>query len=235
MEITSEEKVYKCACRGCHGGCMFLLTVKDGKLIKAVPDPGGPINHGKACVKGLSIIEQMYHPDRIMYPMKRIGPKGSGKWERISWDEALDTIAQKFTQLKENYGPECICTLTGTGRHHTKYLNRFTYTLGAVNSISSGALICLGPRASAVRATAGIFGCVDYFGETRPGGILVWGTSPDVSGPDGELQWLIKDAVKEGIPMLTVDPYPSDLAKKSKIWRNPVLRKRKILCSRKKI
>jgi len=80
--------VYKCACRGCHGGCLFDLTVEDGKLIKAVPSKEGPLNRGRACVKGLSIIEQIYHPDRLRYPMKRAGKRGEGKWERISWDEA---------------------------------------------------------------------------------------------------------------------------------------------------
>ena len=71
---------FKAACRGCHGGCMYLLTVEDGKLVKARPDPDGPLNHGRGCVKGMSIIEQMYHPDRLTHPL-RASP-GTRPWTR---------------------------------------------------------------------------------------------------------------------------------------------------------
>ena len=105
---------FKAACRGCHGGCMYLLTVEDGRVVKARPDPDGPLNRGRGCVKGMSIIEQMYHPDRLLRPRRRIGEKGSGKWEDISWDEAYDTIAARLTQIREESGPESVAIITGT-------------------------------------------------------------------------------------------------------------------------
>lgn len=105
---------YITSCRGCHGGCMHILTVQDGRVTKVRPDPNGPLNQGRACPKGMSIIEQMYHPDRLLYPMRRIGPKRSGKWERISWDEAYDEIGDRLTCYRETYGPECIAV---TNRH----------------------------------------------------------------------------------------------------------------------
>lgn len=216
--MGDQRQEFKAACRGCHGGCMHILTVEDGKLVGIRPDPDGPLNHGHACAKGISIIEQTYHPDRLMYPMRRVGERGSGKWERITWDEAYDEIAERFGGLIERYGPECICTLTGTGRHHTKHLTRFARALGTPNSMSAGALICLGPRRIAGNCCAGVFAGVDYFGPVKPGGILVWGTSPDISGPDGELQWYIKDAVKRETPMVVVDPYPTALARHAKVW-----------------
>ena len=83
---------FKAACRGCHGGCIHLVTVEDGKVTKVRPDPEGPLNQGHACTKGVTIIEQMYHPDRLLHPLKRIGERGSGRWEQISWDEAIGTI-----------------------------------------------------------------------------------------------------------------------------------------------
>ncbi len=210
--------IYKSACRGCHGGCLFDLTVENGKLIQAVPSKEGPLNHGRACVKGLSIAEQVYHPDRLLYPLKRAGRRGEGKWERISWEEAYDTIAEKMNFLRDTYGPECISSLTGTGRHLLPYFGRLANAIGTPNASSVGALICLGPRTHAARMNAGLFGGVDYFGPVRPGGIIVWGANPAVSGADGELQWFIKDAVREGIPILVVDPQPTELAKKAKIW-----------------
>ena len=78
--------IYKTACRGCHGGCLYNVSVDNGRVVQVCPAKEGPLNRGRGCVKGMSIIEQMYHPDRLLYPQKRIGPRGSGQWERISWD-----------------------------------------------------------------------------------------------------------------------------------------------------
>ncbi len=213
-----ERQEIKAACRGCHGGCMHILTVEDGRLVKVRPDPDGPLNHGHACVKGMSIIEQMYHPDRLLYPLRRKGPRGRGTWERITWDEAYDEIVRRLTQLREAYGPECVALTTGTGRHHLAHLWRFGNVLGTPNATSSGALICLGPRKNAGEFTAGVFAGVDYYGAVKPAGILVWGANPAVSGADGELQWHIKDAVRAGTPLIVVDPQPTELAKQAVCW-----------------
>ena len=210
--------IYKTACRGCHGGCLYNVSVDNGRVVQVCPAKEGPLNRGRGCVKGMSIIEQMYHPDRLLYPQKRIGPRGSGQWERISWDEAYDLIAQRMNGLIEQYGPECISSLTGTGRHHLPYFFRLGNAIGTPNFSSAGALICLGPRRTAAVMTSGLFAGVDYFGSKRPGGILVWGANPAISGADGELQWFIRDAVKEGIPIVVVDPKPTELARKAKLW-----------------
>ena len=210
--------VYKTACRGCHGGCLYNVSVDNGRVVQVCPAKEGPLNRGRGCVKGMSIIEQMYHPDRLLYPQKRIGPRGSDQWERISWDEAYDLIVQRMNGLIEQYGPECISSLTGTGRHHLPYFFRLGNAIGTPNFSSAGALICLGPRRTAAVMTSGLFAGVDYFGSKRPGGILVWGANPAISGADGELQWFIKDAVKEGIPIVVVDPKPTELARKAKLW-----------------
>ena len=209
---------YKTACRGCHGGCMYILTVQDGKVVRARPDPDGPLNRGHGCVKGLSIIEQMYHPDRILKPRRRIGPRGSGKWQDITWDEAYDEIAEKLSLLREKYGPECVSLISGTGRHHLSQFWRFANVLGTPNATSSGALICLGPRKNAGELCTGHFGGVDYYGDIKPAGILVWGANPAISGADGELQWHIKDAVKRGTELIVVDPKPNELTEKAKLW-----------------
>lgn len=212
------KQTYKAACRGCHGGCMYLLTVEDGRLVKAVPDPEGPLNRGRGCVKGMSIIEQVYHPERITTPLRRTGERGSGKWEKITWDAAYDEIAEKMGALRETYGAESIAIISGTGRHHLSQFWRFGNVLGTPNATSSGALICLGPRKNAGDLTAGHFAGVDYYGDVKPAGILVWGANPAVSGADGELQWHIKDAAKAGTPLIVVDPKPNELTKQAALW-----------------
>lgn len=209
---------FKSACRGCHGGCIHILTVEDGRVVNVRPDPDGPLNQGQACEKGMTIIEQMYHPDRLTQPMRRIGPRGSGQWEPISWDEALDTIAQKLIFYRDTYGPECISAITGTGRHMVPYLWRFTKALGTPNITSAGALICLGPRKNAGFSTSGSYCCVDYYGETKPELLLVWGANPTVSGADGELQWHPRRCLREGSKMIVVDPQPTELAKRADLW-----------------
>lgn len=216
MELAKNQ--FRAACRGCHGGCVHILTVEDGKLVKVEPDPDAPLNKGRICAKGASVIEQMYHPERITYPMKRIGPRGSGQWERINWEEALTIIAEKLTDIRDTSGPEAISMFTGTGRHHMAHFWRFSHVLGTPNGVSSGPLICLDPRVHAGRWTSGTYSSVDYNGKVKPGGILVWGSNPAISGADGEVQWFIKDAVKDGTPLIIVDPKPTELTPYADMW-----------------
>ena len=197
---------------------MYLLTVENGRLVKARPDPDGPLNRGRGCVKGMSIIEQMYHKDRITTPMKRVGEKGSGKWRPISWEEAYREITAKVGAIRTESGPESVAIISGTGRHHLAQFWRFGNVLETPNATSSGALICLGPRKNAGDFTAGVFAGVDYYGDVRPGGILVWGANPLISGADGELQFHMRDALNENIPLIVVDPKPNELTEKARLW-----------------
>ncbi|RJR45415.1 MAG: hypothetical protein C4576_11985 [Desulfobacteraceae bacterium] len=82
MEMYGYDSVVKSYCRMCHGGCGVLVYVKSGKVAKIAGDPECPINHGTLCSKGIASAQLAYHPDRLTYPVRRIGPKGSGKWER---------------------------------------------------------------------------------------------------------------------------------------------------------
>ncbi len=111
----SEEKIVKSACRMCHGVCGVLVHIKDGKVVKVTGDPDCPTSFGYICPKGRASVEYLYHPDRLRYPIKRGGAKGENKWQRISWDEALDTIVQKLNAFKKEYGPESIAMGQGTG------------------------------------------------------------------------------------------------------------------------
>lgn len=197
---------------------MHILTVENGRVTGVRPDPDGPLNHGRACVKGLSILEQMYHPDRITTPMRRLGPRGSGRWEPVSWEDAYDEMARKLGGFRQKYGPESIALISGTGRHHLSQFWRFANVLETPNATSAGALICLGPRKNAADLTAGHFGGVDYYSETKPAGILVWGANPAISGADGELQFHIQDAVRAGTPLIVVDPKPNELTEKARLW-----------------
>jgi len=108
------EKVIRTVC-GIEDGsnCGILAHVRDGRLVKVEPadSPDPRLRH--ICARGLSSVKLVYHPDRLKYPMKRVGERGGGKWQRISWDEAFDNIAVKFKEIGEKYGYESIAFVTG--------------------------------------------------------------------------------------------------------------------------
>jgi anaerobic selenocysteine-containing dehydrogenase len=102
-----EEKLTFCAICASHSSAR--ATVKNGKIVKWVRDESG-VAPSEPCrlFKGRFNGEILSHPDRLKYPLKRVGERGEGKWERISWDEALNTIAQKLTEIKEKYGSKSL-------------------------------------------------------------------------------------------------------------------------------
>ncbi|MFX0043683.1 MAG: molybdopterin-dependent oxidoreductase, partial [Candidatus Hodarchaeota archaeon] len=100
----------------CGGRCPIKFHVKNGKIIRVEGDDlVDDENQLRTCVKCRAIRKDIYHPERLLYPLKRVGPKGEGKFKRISWDEALDEIAEKLKYTKEKYGNEAIFLPMGGG------------------------------------------------------------------------------------------------------------------------
>ena len=216
--MQNREETYKSVCRICHGGCGALLTVKDGKLVKVAPDPDSPFNRGKMCVKGPATPEMMYHPSRLLSPLKRIGDRGSNQWEKVSWDTALSDIAGRMDRIRSESGPEAIALGQGTGRPHYMHTLRFANTLGTPNWYEPGLANCFIPRITVSRLTYGGFVVADYYGDVMPKTILFWGHNPLVSGPDGELSFPVRRALEAGSYGIAVDPRRSETAKRCKMW-----------------
>ena len=103
---------------GCHPvGCGLKVYVKDGEVVKVEGDENHPVTKGRLCVRCLAMKDFLYHPDRIIYPMKRDrADRGKDKWERCSWDEAIAIIKKNYDEVKENYGVESMVAFMGTGR-----------------------------------------------------------------------------------------------------------------------
>ena len=100
----------------CGGRCPLRFHVKDGKIVRVEgDDTADDDNQLRACLRCRSIRGYIYHPERLKYPLKRAGPKGSGKFERISWDEALDTVAAKIKEVIEKYGNQSLLVVTNGG------------------------------------------------------------------------------------------------------------------------
>ena len=110
MEVKNQgEKVIRTVCMIFDGiECGILAHVKNGVLTKVEPADFPEPEYRHACLKALCTPKLVYHPDRLKYPMKRVGERGEGKWQRISWEEALDTIAGKLTDIWERYDSEAV-------------------------------------------------------------------------------------------------------------------------------
>src|SRR6202051_2183000 len=99
----------------CPDCCALLITVDDVKGSRLRGDPGHPITRGFLCGKVAQYLEREYSPDRLLYPQRRIGAKGEGRFERISWDEALDTVAARLQSTAAEFGPESILPYSYAG------------------------------------------------------------------------------------------------------------------------
>jgi anaerobic selenocysteine-containing dehydrogenase len=213
-------RIVKSTCRGCHGVCGVRLHMKDGKLVKVTGDPDSLTSRGFLCVKGKSAPELLYHPDRLKYPLKRVGERGENKWQRITWDEALDTVAEKLLQVKQEYGAESIVGARGTGRPYYVMFHRFLNCLGTPNRLGF-AHLCYGPRLIASAMTCGELPVCDYygFGGVKPKCVLVWGCNlTEVGAADGMCSRQLTQTLDNGAKLIVVDPRKTRLAARADYW-----------------
>ena len=204
---------------GCHLGCAVLLyTDKDGKLVKVEGDPESQYTQGRLCVRCLALPEVTNSPLRLTYPMKRArADRGKDKFERISWDEAFDTIEKNFNAIKEEYGAESVMFAQGTGRDMMHYISRLSNSFGSPTSISlfSGCA-CYAPRVAGLIATTGAFWIADVANQfidryddpqyTVPEVMVVWGNYPLRSNSDGFFGHAVVDLMKRGMKIIMIDP-----------------------------
>jgi anaerobic selenocysteine-containing dehydrogenase len=214
-EVYGYDGVVKSHCRMCHGGCGVLVYTKEGRAVKIAGDPDCPINHGTLCTKGLASLQLAYHPERLTHPVKRVGPKGGGRWERISWDEALDTLAERILDFKDRFGAESIVPGYGTGRENEAVIYRFANLLGTPNVLTAGHF-CYGPRIATSILTCGTNPIVDYPNDPRC--IMVWGNNIVISNPDEYKGEAFSVALNKGAKLIAVDPRFTRIAARADLW-----------------
>jgi len=196
----------------CPDTCGMLVTVEDGVAVKIQGDPSMPFTQGTLCTKVAHYLERTYSPDRLLHPLKRAGPKGSGRFERISWDAALDEIAARLKALAAE-NPESILPLSYAGTmgmaQYSSMDRRFFHRLGA--SILDRTL-CSSAGKAGIKATLG--GSVgmdpERFDEAKL--ILLWGANPVVSNL--HLWSRVQEAKRRGAKVIAIDPYKSLSAEK---------------------
>jgi anaerobic selenocysteine-containing dehydrogenase len=190
-------------------------VVKDGIAVGIEPDREHPISKGYTCTKAYASFELQYHPDRLLHPMKRAGTRGEGKWERISWDQALTLIADKLNQIKIESGPEAVVFGHGTGRDFHRFLYRVANLFGTPNIMSPGHM-CYLPRVAISRVMGTELPLCDY--DNGPRCVLAWGSNHLISNPDENKAVNLAKALAKGSKLIVVDPRRNRLADKADLW-----------------
>jgi len=189
----------------CPDRCAVLVTVENGRAVKLRGDPAHPVTRGFLCGKVAQYLEREYHSDRLLYPQRRVGAKGEGRFERISWDEALDTIATRLGNVTRELGPEAVLPYSYAGTmgflNYAGMDRRFFHRLGASRldrTICSSA------------GGAGLMDALGYRYGTEPEQfrhsrlILAWGAN--ILGTNVHLWPFIVEARRHGAKLYTIDP-----------------------------
>jgi anaerobic selenocysteine-containing dehydrogenase len=215
---------FKAVCRMCHGGCGTIVEMVDGIIKKVTGDPDNPINRGQLCSKaGVASIENLYHPDRLDYPLMRVGARGEGKWKRISWDEATAYIAEKMNAIKAEHGAEAVAFARGTGINNTHIVSRLANLFGTPN-VTAIAYFCYGPRVAVSKVTANgthkdwdTTPVPDFY--SNPKCIVQWGSQKRTSNDHGLIgHGPMKQAFDNNPFNIVVDPRKPKAAGPADIW-----------------
>ena len=208
------EKVVRTASPlACGPGCGILAHVKDGILVKG--EPGDFPGTGHVCARGLSTVKMVYHPDRLKYPMKRQGARGEGKWQRISWDEALDTIVQRLKEISDRHGSSSVALVMDLmGILSTDATLGFLGACQGTFILPAGCGDSAGPCADRV-----CYGSPWWYGEDyttqfeNPAFCLIWGNNP---AETDSFKWRrIRDAKERGARGVVFAPRFSTTASKA--------------------
>lgn len=225
-EAAPSVKTYKTMCHGCIDYCAVKVTLEDGVAVKIVGDETNLENRTSCCMKCLNQLHTAYSPRRILHPMKLAGERGSGEWEIISWDEAIDLAASKISESIKKYGYNSIFTSHGGGG---SYNGAFTYGIAesfySPTAFEPGGAQCFVPRSS---ITPMITGCnstsiADSFNQepfkpnTETNMLVIWATQPSISQTAKAGRGMAELRAK-GCKTTVIDPNFSPDAAKADVW-----------------
>ena len=210
---SSPVTTVRAACpHDCPDTCAMRVTVQAGKVIRIQGDPDHPTTHGALCTKVSRYAERSYHPDRVLHPLKRVGAKGSGQFQRVSWDEALSDIAARLNDIRAR-DPQAILPYSYAGTmglvQGDSIAARFFHYIGA--SLLDRT-ICASAGAEALNLTYGsrVGMHVEFFAESQL--ILIWGSNSIASNLHF---WTFANAAKRnGAKLICIDPRKTETADK---------------------
>ncbi len=212
------KKVVHAACpHDCPDACGVLITVEDGRATKIQGDPSHPVTRGFLCAKVAKYLDRVYSPGRVLYPMRRVVPKGSGSkdindYQQISWDEAIREIASRFKDIASEFGGEAILPYSYGGTlavlSSSSMDRRFFHRLGASQLERT---ICSAAGEAGLKSVMGVkMGTEpEQFRESRY--IIAWGAN--IHGNNVHLWPFIEEARRAGGQLVVIDPYRTRTAK----------------------
>ncbi len=198
----------------CPDTCSMVYEVENGKLTSVRGNKEHPMTRGGLCVKLKDYEKRHYHPDRLLYPMRRTGPKGSGEFERISWDEALDEITNRWKSIIDEYGPHAILPYSYLGNQGLVHgLNGGDAFFNKMGATVCERTFCGEGSCTAWLLTVGPTAGVDPESFVHSKYIIIWGCN---SVSTNVHHWhIVKDAQKNGAKVVVIDPYKSKTAKEA--------------------
>ena len=213
-------KRVRTCCRGCGKmECGVWVTVQNGRAVKVEGDQSSFQSSGNCCGKSQSSIQAAYHPDRIYHPMKRTNPKGEDPgWQRITWDEAMQTIGEKFQQIIARYGGQSIFNMAGTSRQWVYGPYAFYKWLFDTPNAHVASEICKGPR-RLMGWISSVDGAPWMALRDGPRVYVQWGTAPENSNYDDSCRNLV-DKMNEADVHICIDPRLSGSGKEADYWLN---------------
>jgi len=199
-----------------HGGCSLIVGVKKNKIVSVKGDPEGFLNKGYICSKGIASPDRLIHLDRLKYPLRRVGKRGEGKWERISWPDALKEAADRLNAIKKQYSAKAVAFCQGMPKGmEFLVLVRLGNAFGTPNIVGFQD-VCHSPREITGIHTCGFYPVVDFHHKSEV--IILWGSNVTSTNEEGEINSLLLEQVKKGTELIVIDPRKIDLAKKAKYW-----------------
>jgi anaerobic selenocysteine-containing dehydrogenase len=215
-DTERKSKIVFTACgRMDHGGCGLQLEVRKNQVTAVRADAESPLSLGHICVKAKAAVEKLNHPDRLTHPLKRVGPRGQGAFAVVSWAEALDAVAKRFSTIARQSGPERVAFCQGSpkGLEHFLLL-RLANTFGSPN-VCGPQHVCHMPRETAGNVTCGFMPTPDYEGD--PECVLLWGSHPDATNEEGIVCTRLHRALDRGARLVVVDPKKTRLAERAQV------------------
>ncbi|MBT5373444.1 MAG: molybdopterin oxidoreductase family protein [Rhodospirillaceae bacterium] len=196
----------------CPDTCSMVFDIKDGKVAGVSGNKEHPMTRGGLCVKLKDYEKRHYHPDRLLHPMRRTGPKGSGQFERISWDEALDEISGKWKAIIEEYGPQAIMPYSYLGHQGLVHgLNGGDAFFNKMGATVTERTFCGEGSCTAWLSTVGPTAGLDVESYIHSKYIVIWACN---SVSTNLHHWaIVEDARKKGAKVVVIDSYKSRTAK----------------------
>ena len=199
-----------------HGGCALKVGVKDNRIVEIKADPAGVLNRGYICPKPTASVERLHHRQRLRQPLKRRGARGSGKWDPVTWPQALSIISENLTRIRKQQGPRAVAFCQGMpkGLEHFALI-RLANLFGSPN-VTAVQDVCHAPREFSGRHTCGFYPVADYDHDTQM--VVLWGSNSTDTNEEGQICSRLLRRIRQGSALMVVDPRRTELARRAQYW-----------------